>query len=202
VTIDPERNTIKVWNNGKGIPVQIHKVHNCYVPDMIFGQLLTSSNYDDNKKKVTGGRNGFGAKLVNIFSTEFTVETADSKNKAIYTQTWRNNMSERDEPKIVPNPEGKDYTCVTFKPDLRRFGMDKLDDDIVALMTKRVYDMAGCTPAAVRVKLNGKVIDIKNFISYVDLYLETVENKELPKIIEKPASDRWEVVCSMSDGQF
>ena len=166
---------------------------------MIFGQLLTSSNYDDNKKKVTGGRNGFGAKLVNIFSTEFTVETADSKNKAIYTQTWRNNMGDRGEPKIVPNPEGKDYTCVTFKPDLRRFGMERLDDDIVALMTKRVYDMAGCTPAAVKVKLNGKLVEIKNFLNYVDLYLETVENKELPKIIEKP-TDRWEVVCSMSDG--
>ncbi len=36
---------------------------------------MTSSNYNDNKKKVTGGRNGFGAKLANIFSTEFTVET-------------------------------------------------------------------------------------------------------------------------------
>ena len=108
-------------------------------------------------------------------------------------------MGDRGEPKIVPNPEGKDYTCVTFKPDLRRFGMERLDDDIVALMTKRVYDMAGCTPAAVKVKLNGKLVEIKNFLNYVDLYLETVENKELPKIIEKP-TDRWEVVCSMSDG--
>ena len=39
VDIKPESNTIKVWNNGKGIPVQIHKVHNCYVPDMIFGKF-------------------------------------------------------------------------------------------------------------------------------------------------------------------
>lgn len=209
--IDPERNQIKVWNNGRGIPVQIHKVHNCYVPDMIFGklfpyitttgQLLTSSNYDDNKKKVTGGRNGFGAKLANIFSSEFVVETADSKNKLMYKQRWRNNMGVREEPDIKPNPDGKDYTCITFRPDLRRFGMERLDEDIVSLMTKRVYDMAGCTPAAVRVKLNGKVIDIKNFSSYVDLYLQTQENKELPKIIEK-GNDRWEVMCSLSDGQF
>lgn len=40
---------------------------------MIFGHLLTSSNYEDNKKKVTGGRNGYGAKLANIFSKQFTV---------------------------------------------------------------------------------------------------------------------------------
>ena len=68
ITIDPEQNFVKVWNNGKGIPVTIHKEHNCYVPEMIFGQLLTSSNYNDDQKKVTGGRNGFGAKLANIFS--------------------------------------------------------------------------------------------------------------------------------------
>jgi DNA topoisomerase-2 len=73
-----------VWNNGKGIPIQIHKELGCYVPEMIFGQLLTSSNYDDNQKKVTGGRNGFGAKLANIFSTKFIIETADSKAGKVY----------------------------------------------------------------------------------------------------------------------
>ena len=112
-------------------------------------------------------------------------------------------MGDRGEPKMVPNPDGKDYTCVTFRPDLKRFGMDHLDADIVALMTKRVYDMAGVTPAGVKVKLNGKVLDVKNFHAYADLYLQTVENQELPKIIEKtPSSDRWEIVCSISDGQF
>ena len=45
VEIIPEDNTIKVWNNGKGIPVQIHKVHNCYVPDMIFGKLPMPLNF-------------------------------------------------------------------------------------------------------------------------------------------------------------
>jgi DNA topoisomerase-2 len=78
VEIRPEQNMIRVWNNGKGIPITVHKDQNCYVPEMIFGQLLTSSNYDDQEKKVTGGRNGFGAKLANIFSTKFVVETADS----------------------------------------------------------------------------------------------------------------------------
>ena len=162
---------------------------------------MTSSNYDDNKKKVTGGRNGFGAKLANIFSTEFIVETADSKNKLMYKQRWKNNMGVREEPAISDNKDGKDYTCITFKPDLKRFGMEKLNDDIIALMTKRVYDLAGVTPASVRVKLNDKFIDIKNFEKYADLYLQTRENAELPKIIEKsPSSDRWEVISSLSDG--
>jgi DNA topoisomerase-2 len=49
--------------------------HNVYIPELIFGHLLTSSNYDDSIKKVTGGRNGYGAKLTNIFSKKFTLET-------------------------------------------------------------------------------------------------------------------------------
>jgi DNA topoisomerase-2 len=132
---------------------------------------LTSSNYDDNKKKVTGGRNGFGAKLANIFSYQFIVETADSKSGKLYKQKWKNNMSVREEPVITENKKNHDYTCITFSPDLKRFNMERLDDDIVSLMIKRAYDLAGCTPSTVKVKLNGKAIDIKNFNSYVDLYL-------------------------------
>lgn len=143
---------------------------------------MTSSNYDDDKKKVTGGRNGFGAKLANIFSTKFVVETADSKNKKMYKQVWKNNMSVREDPEIKDNSRGENYTCVTFFPDLSKFKMTALDEDIVGLMTKRVYDLAGCTPAKVRVKLNGKTIDVKDFNSYVDLYLKVEEHKDLPKI--------------------
>ena len=78
VEIDQQANSISVWNNGKGIPITIHKGEGIYVPEMIFGHLLTSSNYNDEEEKVTGGRNGFGAKLTNIFSTEFTVETGNA----------------------------------------------------------------------------------------------------------------------------
>lgn len=81
VFVYSENNTISVWNNGKGIPVAIHKDENMYVPTMIFGHLLTSSNYDDEEEKVTGGRNGYGAKLCNIFSHRFTVETASKEYK-------------------------------------------------------------------------------------------------------------------------
>lgn len=84
IDIVPEKNMIRVWNDGRGIPIEIHKEHKCYVPEMIFGQLLTSSNYDDDEKKVTGGRNGFGAKLANIFSKKFVLETADSKKRKLY----------------------------------------------------------------------------------------------------------------------
>lgn len=110
---------------------------------MIFGHLLTSSNYDDDEKKVTGGRNGYGAKLCNIFSTEFTVETGDKASKQKYIQTWTNNMSKMGKAKITSNSRGEQFTKVTFKPDLSKFQMEEMDDDFEALVKRRVYDMAG-----------------------------------------------------------
>ena len=80
--------------------------------------------------------------------------------------------------------------------------MTMLDDDIVSLMTKRVYDLAGVTPANLKVRLNGKTIEVRNFGSYVDMYLKGDEEKDLPKIVEKTSSERWEVICSLSDGSF
>lgn len=86
VNIDRENCRISVYNNGRGIPVEVHKKEGVYVPELIFGHLLTSSNYNDDERKVTGGRNGYGAKLCNIFSTEFIVETADSRSGRKFKQ--------------------------------------------------------------------------------------------------------------------
>merc|ERR1719322_1027100 len=89
---------------------------------MIFGHLLTSSNYNDSDKKVTGGRNGFGAKLCNIFSNQFTVETSSKTYKKRYRQTWSKNMSVAGDKKITTT-DRTDYTCITFTPDLEKFNM-------------------------------------------------------------------------------
>lgn len=86
INISRENNEVSVWNNGKGIPVQMHKDEKMYVPTMIFGHLLTSSNYNDEEEKVTGGRNGYGAKLCNIFSTKFSVETSCKDSRKRFKQ--------------------------------------------------------------------------------------------------------------------
>ena len=108
-----------------------------YIPELIFGHLLTSSNYDDNEKKVVGGRNGYGAKLANIFSTEFTIETADKTTQQKYIQTWSKNMSVVGKAKITSNKAGKEYTQIVFKPDLKRFGMESFDADFEAVVKRR-----------------------------------------------------------------
>ena len=74
---------------------------------------------------VTGGRNGYGAKLANIFSNEFVVETADSTLGQKYKQVFRNNMGDIGKPSITKasTKAKSDYTKITFKPDLARFKM-------------------------------------------------------------------------------
>ncbi|PON46642.1 DNA topoisomerase II-type [Trema orientale] len=204
VVIDVEQNCISVYNNGDGVPVEIHQEEKVYVPELIFGHLLTSSNYDDNVKKTTGGRNGYGAKLTNIFSTEFVIETADGKRLKKYKQVFSNNMGKKSDPVITKCKESENWTKVTFKPDLAKFNMTHLEEDVVALMKKRVFDLAGCLGKSVKVELNGKRVPVKSFTDYVDLYLQSARksaDSSLPRIIEK-VNDRWEVCVSLSDGQF
>ncbi|XP_010512994.1 PREDICTED: DNA topoisomerase 2 isoform X2 [Camelina sativa] len=204
VVIDVEQNLISVCNTGDGVPVEIHQEEGIYVPEMIFGHLLTSSNYDDNVKKTTGGRNGYGAKLTNIFSTEFVIETADGKRLKKYKQVFENNMGKKSEPVITKCKKSENWTKVTFKPDLTKFNMTELESDVVALMSKRVFDIAGCLGKSVKVELNGKRIPVKSFTDYVDLYLNAANKartEPLPRMTEK-VNDRWEICVSLSDGQF
>ena len=203
VDIDQEKNVISIKNGGRGIPIEIHGDYKIYVPELIFGKLLTSSNYDDNEKKVTGGRNGYGAKLTNIFSKKFIVETADKKQKKYYKQVFSNNMLKISTPEISSYHK-EDFTCITFEPDLKKFKMDCLDDDIISIFQKRVYDLAGITPSSVEVFLNGKKLEVKNFSSYMDMFLEAEkeEDEEDPvKIFESP-HERWEVGISLEESQF
>ncbi|KAL5058163.1 hypothetical protein RYX36_029767 [Vicia faba] len=204
VMIDPEENMISVYNNGDSVPVEIHQEEKMYVPELIFGHLLTSSNYNDNVKKTTGGRNGYGAKLTNIFSTEFIIKTADGHRLKKYKQVFSNNMGKKGEPVITKCKANENWTKVTFKPDLEKFKMTYLEEDVVALMKKRVLDMAGCFGKSVKVELNGTAIRFKSFCDYADLFLKCAEKSKpmpLPRIHAK-IGDRWEIRVSLSDGQF
>ncbi|KPJ15409.1 DNA topoisomerase 2 [Papilio machaon] len=203
IDINQEQNTISVYNNGCGIPVVMHKDEKMYVPTMIFGHLLTSSNYNDEEEKVTGGRNGYGAKLCNIFSTKFTVETASRQYKKHFKQTWGCNMTKASEPKVKEAGKDDDFTKVTFSPDLAKFKMDKLEDDIVALMSRRAYDVAASSQG-VKVYLNGERLKINKFKDYVDLYIKGKEdeNGQPLKVVYEKVNDRWEVALTLSDRGF
>ncbi|RCI09579.1 hypothetical protein L249_4122 [Ophiocordyceps polyrhachis-furcata BCC 54312] len=211
VNIDRSTGEISVENNGKGIPVVIHDKEKIYIPELIFGHLLAGSNFDDDEQKTVGGRNGYGAKLCNVFSNEFTLECQDSEHGKRYKQTWTNNMQKMHKARISSS-KSADFVRVTFKPDYDRFGMPEgISDDLEALLHRRVYDMAG-TIRGVKVHLNGDLIKLKDFKAYCDLYAKsiaaerTMEEGGTPTCTVEMDKDkshpRWEVGFTVSDGTF
>jgi DNA topoisomerase-2 len=110
IKIDYNKDTgeITVFNNGPGIPIELHKEHNIYVPELIFGHLLTGSNYSDSDVRTGAGRNGYGSKLCSIFSKNFTVETADSNSEKKFVQEHSENMTIKSKPKITSYKKSSD----------------------------------------------------------------------------------------------
>ena len=192
IKVSFEGNKIIVYNDGEGIPILIHKKHNIYVPELIFGNLLTSSNYDKKEEKITGGKNGYGAKLTNIFSKHFRIETVDSNTKLKYTQNFYDNMTRKDPPVITPYTQ-KPYTIIEFSPDLNRFDLQELDSDTILLMKKRVIDMTACTNKNVSVFLDDKKLDCKSLEKYIHYYLDP----NVERVYEE-VNDRWEVVIAVN----
>ncbi|WRT66491.1 uncharacterized protein IL334_003450 [Kwoniella shivajii] len=209
VTIDREKNTISVYNTGKGIPVEMHKKEGVMIPELIFGHLLAGSNFDDDQKKLTGGRNGYGAKLANIYSHEFVVETADKVNSKKYKQVFSENMGNKGTPKITENKKNEEWTRITFSPDLKRFGMTGIDDDTNALLMKRVYDIAG-TVKDIKVFLNEERLKVKGFKQYVEMYVNSssaatsAEGAAIskPPLVYEVVNKRWEIAFTLSDGEM
>lgn len=157
---------ISVYNNGCDIAIEIHKAYNIYVPELIFSHLLTSENYDV-KGKTVGGKNGYGAKLTNIFSLEFVIEIYDKPSNKLYTQTFKNNMSVVGKPIIKKANKPESYIKTTFKPDFARFSITSLSPDMIGLFEKRVYDIAACTADHVKVYLNNRLIKLNSFKDYI-----------------------------------
>ena len=195
ITIDQEKGEITVQNNGEGIDIVWLDEHEMYPAELIFGKLLTGTNYNLEEEKLWGGKNGYGAKLANIFSTYFRVETVDAKRGLRLVQEYSDNMKTR-KPPVIKNSKVKPFTKITFRPDFPRFGLTGLDDDTVSLFKKRAYDMAAWTDKKVSIYLNGTKLTVNNFEKYVDLYLGPKD--ERPRIHYK-ANDRWEIVATFSD---
>ena len=184
---------ISVYNDS-GIPIEIHPEYDIYIPELIFANLLTSSNYDDTVKRTTGGLNGLGAKLTAIFSKTFIVETAKSGKK--YTQTYEKNLNVIGKPVITSST--KEYTKITFYPDFEKFGVEKISDDTTNVLIKRVFDICAITPKSVDVFLNGKKLPIKNFSDYISVYIGPIKTN--PRVIQE--NSRWKVSVSASQNGF
>lgn len=197
VSIDKTSGEITIENNGPlgGIEVKMHEKEGLWNPELTFGHLLTSTNYDDTQKRVVGGRNGYGAKLTNVYSTKFSVKIKDGENKCIYTQNWSNNMKTCGTPKIKKYSGATSNVSITFIPDWKRFGMSRMDETIYKIFEKRVYDANICTSQNCKVKFQGEPLPKCTFNTYAKMYTKT---DEMCTFI----SDRWSVCIAPSDDGF
>ena len=195
ITIQDDGSIIML-NDGNGIDVAEHPEYKIWIPELIFGHLRTSTNYDKTEKKIVGGKNGFGFKLVLIWSTQGSVETVDHIRGLKYKQDFNNNLDEICKPSITKS-KLKPYTKITFKPDYARLGIEGLTPDVISLLKKRVYDVAAVTDKTLKVKYNSNLIPIKNFQQYIDLYIG--DKTTSPRVYEDTGAEgRWEYAVALS----
>jgi DNA topoisomerase-2 len=186
--------TIIMLNDGNGIDVAQHPEHKVWIPELIFGHLRTSTNYDKTEKKIVGGKNGFGFKLVLIWSTYGQIETVDHIRGLKYCQEFKNNLDEIGKPSIT-KCKTKPYTKITFKPDYQRLGISGLSNDFICLLKKRIYDIAAITDKSLKVKCNSKLIPIKNFQQYIDMY---IGDKSVTTRVYEENGNRWEYAVALT----
>ncbi len=189
---------VGVENDGDGIPIEEHPEYKVYVPELIFGHLLTSSNYDKGEEKIVGGKNGYGAKLTNIFSTKFTVQTVSPKHGKSYKQSWSKNMTVAAKASITASKSKTGHVTVEYEPDLTRFPGLSVEDMIVVLHT-RTIELAALAGKEVTVSWNGSAIKTDTFEKFVKLFLK--EDAEKSLAYEK-CGPRWEVAAVLTRSLF
>jgi DNA topoisomerase-2 len=168
--------------------VVIHKDHQVYIPELIFGQLLTSSNYNDSQQRIVGGLNGMGGNLANIYSKFFSIETIDSERELYYYQEFSDNMYKKTKP-IIKKSKKKSYTKITFIPDYRRFHMSGMTSDVLGVIKKRTYDTSATTGKDISVYFNDIKLPYKDFQQYIQLYVP--DDNEEKFIYEKYVKDDY-----------
>ena len=199
VTIQDD-GTIVMINDGNGIDVVQHPEYKSWVPELIFGHLRTSTNYNKEEKKIVGGKNGFGFKLVLIWSKYGSIETVDHIRGLKYTQEFKNNLDIICPPIITKASKIKPYTKITFKPDYERLGIKSsekgnLTSDMIGLLKKRVYDISAVTDKIIKVKYNSSIIPTKNFEQYINLY---IGDKSTSQRVYEESNSRWEYAVALT----
>lgn len=196
IDVNVNGDSISVVNNGTGIPITKHETENVWIPELIFGTLLTSSNYDDEEQRTTGGRNGYGSKLTNIYSSMFELTVKDPVNHLQHSWVWTDNMSKLSTSGTSPKSyTGKDgQVSITFKPDWKKFGMKKMSSDFMTLIEKRVWDTAICSSKDLKVTFQGSKIPVYKLLEYANMH-EGVEDA----VSFTDKSGRWDIVIASSN---
>lgn len=161
--------TATFYNEGAWVPVEIHPEEKIYVPELIFFNLLTSSNYNDNQDRTWIGQNGIGIKAVAVFSEYFEIECADPKNKLLYKQRSENNLKVLNKPTITPYKGNTGYTKVTFKPDFARFEMTSFTPEMINMF--KFFTISASFTSKIPMVFNNEVFNYSSIESYSSLFI-------------------------------
>ena len=127
ITVSIKEDSFSCFNDGVGIDVAVHPEHKIYVPELIFANLMTSTNYSEDEERIVGGTHGLGAKLTAIFSKKIIIEVWDSKRKLYYYQEIENNLSKINKPIIKKTDKGSEIiggVRITSFPDFEKFNIE------------------------------------------------------------------------------
>jgi DNA topoisomerase II len=188
--------TIVIKNDGESIDVDKHPEYGVYIPQMIFGELLTSTNYDKAEKKLVGGKNGYGVKLVNIFAKKLALNIVDGKRQLKYTQVFENNMSVVGVPTVKAS-KVKPFVELEWTPDFARFGWKdpRIPEGLLKVIERRVYDLAMTVGSSVKVTWCGTPLKFRGLANYASWYLP----KDATMLTEVPQVG-WEI--AVADSSF
>jgi DNA topoisomerase-2 len=189
VSINKDTGETSILNDGFVIPIEKHD-DEFYKHTLIFGELRTSTNFDDTEERTVSGRNGLGVKLLNVFSKSFKVKGIDPTNKKAFYQEWSNNMRDVKPPKITSSQLKNGFTEVSWVPDFEVFNINGYTDDIIGLYTRYVLDTAMLTK--MNVYLNDEKLPIKTLLDYSKLFCSPTNEQIYIKGIDS------EVVLSTS----
>jgi DNA gyrase/topoisomerase IV subunit B len=173
IRVDFDRATgrITVFNDGPGIPIVQHAGQSAllgrpvYMPEIALGIPLAGSNINKEASSVKGGTNGLGAKIANVHSTEFTVETCDGKQ--IYRQTWHG-LARVSPAEFSPAKRAKPFTRVSFVLAFAKRGYPLGPGGVLApedsadfdnWLRLRTYQSAAYMGARISVSYNGSVCE-------------------------------------------
>lgn len=184
-------NKIIVEDNGTGIPVVLDEKTKKYAPELVFTNLKTGSNFDDDSESESAGVNGVGVSLTNIFSKHFTIETNDGKHN--YIQTYENHCRTIFPPKIKKTT--KKGTIVSFLPDYDYFKCTKkFLKDLPILVEKRVKDLSFAYPE-IKFYYNGKSVKrTKDLMQDINENHVFIESEKVRLGITKSPNDSFEAL--------
>ena len=138
-----------------------------YPAEVFFGEMLAGTNFEEDEERKTSGRNGMGGKATIVFSKEDIIEHTNPEDGKMFTQTYYDNGTRRDKPKIT-SFRGKTGTfSFSFLPDYEYFGYPGMDEDLFSLFKRYVYECAMLT--GLKVTLNGEKVEVKDLQKFARL---------------------------------